>query len=438
MEITIIGTGYVGLVTAVGFAELGHRVMGVDHDAAKVRRLQAGDPVIFEPGLAEMLERQHASGRLQFSTDVATGVAHARLVFICVGTPPRPDGSADLSQMEAVAREIAAATTDYRLVVEKSTVPVLTSGWIHRTLRLHARPGAEFEVASNPEFLREGSAVEDFFHPDRIVLGVPSERAAALLGELYATFDCPKVITDPNTAEIIKHACNSFLAMKISYINLMADLCERTDADVHTVAQAMGMDARIGPDFLQAGIGYGGACFPKDIQAFIRIGEEQGLDFGLLREADAINRRRVAAIVEKLKQALWILDGKEIALLGVAFKANTDDVRGSQGLALAQQLVEHGARLRLYDPHAEARAREVLPPGERVSYVCSAMEALQDAHAAVLATPWSEFGALDLHAVARTMTTPIVVDGRNLFDRDAARAAGLEYYPVGRPPVRNL
>lgn len=435
MEITVIGTGYVGLVTAVGFAELGHRVLGVDRDAAKVRRLQAGDPVIYEPGLAEKLVAQQGAGRLHFTTEIAAGVRHAPILFICVGTPSLPDGSADLSQMEAVVRQIAAALDGYRLVVEKSTVPVRTSSWVHRTLRLYTRPGIEFEVASNPEFLREGRAVHDFFHPDRIVLGVPSQRAGDLLGEVYAPFHCPKVITDPNTAEIIKHACNSFLALKISYINLIAELCERTQADVHTVAQAMGLDQRIGPEFLEAGLGYGGACLPKDVQAFIHIGEEHGLDFSLLKEADAINRRRVDGILQKLKRALWILEDKEIAVLGLAFKANTDDVRGSQGLAVARALLDSGARVRLWDPHAAARAQELLSPSERVAYTDSIWGALEGAHAAVIATPWEELRALDLARVAATMLTPIVVDGRNLLDTEAVRAAGLEYHPVGRPSV---
>ncbi|MDH7569953.1 MAG: UDP-glucose/GDP-mannose dehydrogenase family protein [Armatimonadota bacterium] len=435
MKITIIGTGYVGLVTAVGFAELGHHVLGVDQDVEKVSRLKAGDPVIYEPGLPELMARQQASGRLHFTTEIAEGVAYAPIAFICVGTPPRPDGSADLSQMEAVAREVAASISEYRLVVEKSTVPVHTSNWIHRTLRLYSRPGAEFEVASNPEFLREGSAVHDFFHPDRIVLGVPSPRAASILEEIYAPFQCPKIVTDPNTAEIIKHACNSFLALKISYINLMADLCERAEADVEVVARAMGLDQRIGAQFLQAGLGYGGACFPKDIQAFIRIGEEHGLDFGLLRKADEVNQGRAPAVLQKLKRALWVLEGKEVAILGLAFKPNTDDVRGSQSLAVAQALLENGARLRLYDPHAAEKAKKVLPPGECVTYAPSAMEALRGANACVLATAWDEFRALDLAAAARAMQTPIMVDARNFFDPDAARAAGLEYHCMGRKPV---
>lgn len=438
MKITVIGTGYVGLVQAVGLAELGHEVVGMDHDVAKVRRLQAGDPVIYEPGLAERLEAQQASGRLRFTTEMAVAVRHAPVLFICVGTPPRADGSADLSQLETVVRQVALAMDSYRLVVEKSTVPVRTSSWVHRTLRLYAPRGVEFDVASNPEFLREGRAIEDFFNPDRIVLGVTSQRAAALLNEVYASFKCPKIVTDPNTAEIIKHASNSFLALKISYINLIAELCERTQADVHVVAKAMGLDPRIGPQFLEAGLGYGGACLPKDIQAFIAIGEEHGLDFSLLREADEINRGRVDVVIQKLRRALWNLEGKQIAILGLAFKANTDDVRGSQGLAVAGALLEQGARVRLYDPHAGGRARGAMPPSESVYYADGIWDALQEADAAVIATPWEEIRALDLARAARTMTTPIVVDGRNLLDPEAARAAGIEYHPVGRPPMHLL
>lgn len=436
MEIGVIGTGYVGLVTAVCLAKLGHRVVGVDQDEGKVARLRRGVSPIYEPGLEELLREQQAAGRIGFSTEIPEAVQAATVLFICVGTPPREDGSADLSQVEEVTRVIAENMDGYRLLVEKSTVPVRTSGWIERTVRLFNRRKVEFDVASNPEFLREGTAIEDFLHPDRIVIGVSSERAARLLREIYAGFSCPLIETDVNTAEIIKHASNSFLAMKISFINMVADLCERTGADILTVAEAMGLDRRIGRAFLNAGLGYGGACFPKDVLAFIHIAEEHGLDFRLLRAVDEINRRRRDLFLAKVRQALWHVQGKTLALLGLAFKPHTDDIRGSPGLEIAQRLRAEGARLRLYDPQAMEKAQALLPPGPQVVYTASALEAACGAHALLIATDWPEFQALSLSELKERMTTPVMVDGRNLFDPRLVREAGFEYHPVGRPAVQ--
>ncbi|NUP99764.1 MAG: UDP-glucose/GDP-mannose dehydrogenase family protein, partial [Armatimonadetes bacterium] len=352
MKVSVIGTGYVGLVTAVCLADKGHEVLGVDEDRLKTDALSRGETVIYEPGVAELLGRNLAAGRLRFTSDLGEGVLASEVLFICVGTPPRPDGSADLSQVERVARLIATHQDGYRLIVEKSTVPVRTSSWIERTMRLYNRQQHPFDVASNPEFTREGTAVRDFLEPDRIVLGVASARAEARLRELYQDFDCPLLVTDVQTAEIIKHASNSFLALKISYINLMADLCEATGANVRTVAEGMGLDQRIGAHFLRAGIGYGGSCFPKDVQAFVRIGRDLGVDMDLLVAVEAINRQRVERVIEKLRQALWVLEGKTIGIWGLAFKPETDDVRGSPAIAIAERLVAEGATVHLYDPQA--------------------------------------------------------------------------------------
>jgi UDPglucose 6-dehydrogenase len=432
LNISVIGTGYVGLVTACCFADQGHQVLGVDENEAKVRRLAAGDPVIYEPGVEELLKANLAAGRLAFSSEIAEGVAASEVLFLCVGTPQAADGRADLSQIERVARVVAQHLSSYRLLVEKSTVPVKTARWIARTVKLHCRGGADFDVASNPEFTREGTAVSDFMRPDRIVIGVDSPRAEALLRQLYQPFECPKVVTDVSTAEIIKHASNSFLALKISYINLMADLCEATGGDVETVARGMGLDARIGQAFLRAGLGYGGSCFPKDVRAFVRIGEELGVDMTLLRSVDSLNERRIEQLARKLERALWVVRGKTVALWGLAFKPDTDDVRGAPALALAQRLRRDGARLRVYDPQAMSRAQEELPAGAEVVYCESALEAVDGADALTIATDWPQFSQVDLAAVRTRMITPVIVDGRNLLDPAAVAAAGFEYHRVGR------
>ncbi len=435
MNLSVIGTGYVGLVTAVCFAELGHNVTGVDNNEEKVKRLQQGIPPIYEPGIDVLLRRNMEQGRLRFTSEIAEGVEASTVLFICVGTPQNDDGSADLSQVENVTRVIAENMHNYRLLVEKSTVPVHTSRWIERTVRLYNRQNVEFDVASNPEFLREGSAIDDFMNPDRIVVGVSSDRAAQLLLELYSHFDCPKIVTDANTAEIIKHASNSFLAMKISFINMIANLCEQADADVQTVADGMGLDKRIGRAFLNAGLGYGGYCFPKDVKAFIRIGEELGVDMNLLKEVDSLNLSRVENIMTKVRRALWVVRDKDIAILGLAFKPNTDDIRGAPAIELAQRLLAEGARLRLYDPQAMENTQRELPPSDRVFYAPSPQKAITGAQALIIATDWDEFKSLDLHQLNKWMMTPIIIDGRNIFSRAEVEAAGFEYFPVGRKPI---
>lgn len=438
VHVCVIGAGHVGLVSAACFAKLGHQVIAVDKNEERIHQLQQGHSPFYEPGLDELLHEGVAEQRLTFSSNFADGVNRSEIIFICVGTPPMADGGADLSQVEEVARMVAHTMTDYKLIVEKSTVPVKTSQWIKRTVGLFKRSSVEFDVASNPEFLREGTAIQDFMKPDRIVIGVESERAKALMLKLYDGFNCPVLVTDINTAEIIKHASNSFLAMKISFINMIADLCERTGADVQMVAEGMGYDRRIGRSFLNAGAGYGGSCFPKDVKAFAKIAEELGLNFELLKEVDRINESRVGRLMERIKEALWMCRNKTIGVLGLAFKPDTDDIRESVSLKMIRQLLDQGARLKLYDAKAaENMKREFPPQPDVVQYVNSPYEAAQDAEALLILTEWEEFKHLDLTRVKALMRTPIIVDGRNVFEPQRVRELGFEYYCMGRQSVRN-
>ncbi|MBI4484269.1 MAG: UDP-glucose/GDP-mannose dehydrogenase family protein [Acidobacteria bacterium] len=432
MKISIIGTGHVGLVTGVCFAERGHRVLCYDIDRQKLARLRAGDPVIFEPGLEQLLRKNLEADRIRFEDDPAALLAWADVIFICVGTPASSDGAPDLSQVEEAARTVAEHLAGYKLIVEKSTVPVKTSEWLRKTINLYKRTDAPFEVASNPEFLREGKAIHDFLRPDRIVLGVESERAKELLTSLYSDFDCPRILTDINSAEIIKHASNSFLALKISFINMICDLCEKTGADIKLVAQGVGLDGRIGEGFLQAGIGYGGSCFPKDVRAFIRIAEDSGLNFDLLKKVEEINEDRIDLLLKKVKNALWIVKDKTIAVLGLSFKPDTDDVREAPSLKIVGKLQEQGARLRLYDPQAMNNMKLLYP--ERtgmLQYASDLYEAARGAHAVLILTEWEEFAKLDLERLRKLMITPILVDGRNVFLPQDARKVGFEYHYFG-------
>ncbi len=447
MEICIVGTGYVGLVTGTCLAEIGHRVVCVDDDLAKIATLKRGEMPIFEPWLDSLVARNRREGRLSFTADLKEGIETATVIFICVGTPPLEDGDADLSAVEQVARQIGELASAYKLVVEKSTVPVQTGMWIDKTLKVYGGGGDErFDVASNPEFLREGSAVEDFLHPDRIVVGVGHPRAERLLRELYEpivrrTFTCPIhskcvdarsvpfLVTDITSAELIKHASNSFLATKISFINSVADLCELVGADIALVAEGMGLDRRIGRNFLNAGLGFGGFCFPKDLQAFVKIAEKCGYDFHLLQEVDRINQSRISQAIKKLKNELWILKEKVIGVWGLAFKPDTDDVRYSPAFAVIGRLMAEGAIVKAYDPKAMEKARQQLP-----SLICcrDPYEAASGADALVVATEWKEFAGLDLTRVKSLMRRPLMLDGRNLFDRQAMKAMGFEYLGMGR------
>ncbi len=366
MKLTIIGTGYVGLVTGTCFAEVGHQVICVDNDAAKVKMLQGGGIPIYEPGLQELVQKNVAAGRLSFTNNTAEGVEKSDVIFIAVPTPPQPDGSVDLSFIERVARDIASAMTSYKIVVDKSTVPVKTGERVSETIKRYCKSKVEFDVVSNPEFLREGFAVGDLMKPDRIVVGVRSARAIAAMKEIYTPFKAPIIITDINSAELIKHAANSFLALKISYINAIATVCEAAGANVQQVAEGIGLDERIGRRFLNAGIGFGGSCFPKDLSAFIKISEQVGYEFHLLKEVQRINADQMDRFVKKITDTLWVLRDKKIGVLGLAFKQNTDDVRTSPAIDLCQRLLKEGATLRVHDPKAMEKAKALLP---NVTYV---------------------------------------------------------------------
>jgi UDPglucose 6-dehydrogenase len=433
MKIGVIGTGYVGLVTAVGLAELGHRVIGTDVVQEKVEKASQGIAHIYEPGLEELLKANLERRNLSFSHDLAKTIQTSDVLFVCVNTPQREDGSADMCYVEGVSRGIAQNLNGYKLVVEKSTVPVQTSSWIKRTINLHKKKDVDFDVASNPEFLREGSAVSDFLNPDRIIIGVETDRARDLLIKIYEKYKDRILITNIDTAELIKHASNSFLAMKISFINLVANLCEKTDADVDLVAKGMGLDPRIGPLFLRAGLGYGGSCFPKDVRALIKIGEDLGVNLDLLKEVDRINTDRVRAFVDKIKKALWILKDKKIAVLGLSFKPETDDIRNAPSINLVKALLDEEASVSLYDPQASDNMKEVFsdkPP--QIQYVSSPYEAANGANALLFVTEWDEFKELDLNKIKGAMSNLIIVDGRNIFDPEKVRALGFEYYSVGR------
>ncbi|MBM3462441.1 MAG: UDP-glucose/GDP-mannose dehydrogenase family protein [Armatimonadetes bacterium] len=432
MKISIVGSGYVGLVTGACLAELGHEVLCVDNDTHKIEELRQGRSPIYEPGLEELVRVNARESRLSFSTSVQEATAHGTIVFICVGTPPGPDGEADLSFVEAVSREIALNMEEYRLVVEKSTVPVQTGQWVQRTIAHHVRSGVEFDVASNPEFLREGSAIRDFMHPDRVVIGTSSDRAASLLVKLYEPLNAPLLLTDINSAELIKHSANAFLALKICFINAVSRICEKSGADVVRVAKGIGLDRRIGVDFLQAGIGFGGSCFPKDVEAFIGISSKLGYDFKLLREVLAINQEQRQVVLTKLEASLGDLAGKRIGLLGLTFKPDTDDLRNAPSLDIVRLLVERDADVRAYDPKGMERARGAGEAMEVVHYCDDPYEVAENADALVVVTEWDVFRRLDLQRIHGAMRRPFVIDGRNIYDPARMRRLGFEYHGVGR------
>lgn len=431
MNITIIGSGYVGLTTGACFAEMGHHVLCVDNDERKVQTLLAGNIPIFEPGLEALVKKNVVARRLMFTSSTEEGVEHGEVLFIAVPTPPQPDGSVDLSFMEKVAREIAHYLSAYRVIVDKSTVPVKTGERVASTIRRYAKPGVEFDVVSNPEFLREGSAVEDLMKPDRIVIGGNSDRALAIMQKVYEPFVAPVLVTDINSAELIKHAANSFLALKISYANALAEICEASGADVLKVVDGIGMDKRIGRQFLNAGLGYGGSCFPKDIAAFIAISDQLGVPFTLLKEVERINARQLTRFVDLVREALWVLKEKKLAVWGLSFKPNTDDVRCSVAISLLEKLVEEGAEVTVYDPKAMDKARQ-LPIAGQITFANSALEAAEGAEALIIATEWPEFANIDLVALRDTMRTPLIFDGRNLIDPVSAAEYGFQYRGIGR------
>jgi UDPglucose 6-dehydrogenase len=457
IQIAVVGSGYVGLVAAVCFAEMGHDVICVDNDERKVAALQGGDTLIHEMYLPELLER-YRNTKVRFMTDLAEATRTCEAIFIAVGTPQSETGDADLSYVEAVACEIARSLTSYKVIVEKSTVPVYTNEWIRRAIERNGVARELFDVVSNPEFLREGTAVADFLHPDRIVVGANNDRAAAILSDIYspltsgAYYERPDAITGPcsvsappqllltstKSAEIIKHASNAFLALKISFINAVSNLCEAADANVEQVAKGMGLDSRIGPKFLRPGIGYGGSCFPKDVAAFRSVAEQLGIDFNILTEVEKINAHQKRRFLSKVRSALWTLRGKRIGVLGLAFKGETDDIRESPAIELVQMLLAEGCSVAAYDPAAMKRTAEVLPEAPGLRYAADSYAAATDADALVILTDWAEFAELDLQRLNKTLRYPIVVDGRNLFDPSVMSEHGFTYLSTGRPAAYPL
>jgi UDPglucose 6-dehydrogenase len=434
MDISIIGSGYVGLVTGACFADVGHNVFCVDNDARKVEALQAGKVPIYEPGLEEVIHRNVSAQRLRFTGSIQEGVDNSQIVFIAVPTPQQPNGEVDLSYIEKVAREIAGILKSYRVIVDKSTVPVKTGEKVAESIKRYNRHGAKFDVVSNPEFLREGCAVADLMHPDRIVIGAQNEHAIDLMKKVYEPFMAPILVTDINSAELIKHAANSFLALKISYINALSAICDTSGADVEKVADGIGMDRRIGRSFLNAGIGYGGSCFPKDVAAFITISEQLGVPFTLLKEVQRINTGQKERFLKVIRETLWVLREKKIAVWGLTFKPDTDDIRSSVAIDLVAEMLREGAQVAAYDPKGMDKARDVgaIAGAQLVS---SALEAVNGAEALVIATEWSEFANVDLAVVKEKMTTPIIFDGRNLFDPQTMAQLGFRYHSIGRASV---
>jgi len=429
MNIAIIGTGYVGLVTGTCFADLGNNVICVDNDVEKVRSLKKGKVTIYEPGLSETIKRNMNEGRLKFKYNIKEAMAKCDIIFICVGTPSKENGEADLTYIENVARDIAVHMKSYKVIVEKSTVPVNTGERVREVICDIKGRKIKFDVVSNPEFLREGSAIDDFMHPDRVVLGVDSKKAKDILIGLYKPLNAPMVITDIKGAEIIKHAANSFLATKISFINAISNICDKVGTDVSLVAKGIGMDKRINMSFLKAGVGYGGSCFPKDVDAFIHICYTLGYDFGILREVKRINEEQKKNVVQKVEKLLWNLNGKTIGILGLSFKPNTDDIRSAPSLTIINELEEAGCNVKAYDPKAMGKAKKVL---RNVVFCKNAYDVARKSDCLIVVTDWNEFKELDFKKIKRLMRQPIVLDGRNIYDPKRLRQLGFKYTGIGR------
>ena len=433
MNICVVGTGYVGLVTGAVFADLGNDVVCVDNDQKKIEALRAGQMPIYEPGLEEMVVRNKSDGRLSFTTDLPGAVRQADVIFIAVGTPPKDTGETDLSHVEAVATQIGRSMDRYKVVVNKSTVPVGTGEFVREVITRHQPRPIDFDVVSNPEFLREGSAIEDTLRPDRIVIGAPNQQVAMTLVELYAPLERPMIITDLPSAEVIKYASNGFLAAKISFINAIANICENAGADVSQVMKGMGLDSRIGMQFLQAGLGYGGSCFPKDVDSLIHTAARFGYDFKLLRSVVEINKERASHLVDMMRKAMGGLEDKTIAVLGLAFKPNTDDMREAKSIEVVRLLHAAGAQVRAYDPVAMANAKALMPEG--VVFCESAYEAAAGADGVALLTEWNEFKYLNLDRLRGLLRHRLIFDARNLYEPERMRRLGFEYYSIGRKPV---
>ncbi len=429
MDITIIGTGYVGLVTGTCFADLGNDVICADNDPSKIKTLKKGESPIYEPGLEEMIKRNMDNGRLTFTDDIKAAVRKSEVIFICVGTPSKENGEADLIYIEKVSRDIAKHMNSYKVIVEKSTVPVETGERVKEIIRMVKGKKAKFDVASNPEFLREGSAIQDFMRPDRIVIGVDSQKARDILTGLYSAMKAPMVVTDIKGAEIIKHASNSFLATKISFINAVSNICETVGTDITEVARGIGLDKRINMSFLNAGAGYGGSCFPKDVDAFVHISRKLGYDFGLLREVKKINDNQKEVLLRKIEKLLWNLTSKTIGVLGLAFKPNTDDIRSAPAIDIIKRLQCAGSQVRVYDPKAMDKAAGFV---KNVRFCKDAYDVARGSDCLVLLTEWNEFKELDFKRIKKLLNQPIIVDGRNLYDPAVMKKMGFKYSGMGR------
>lgn len=432
MNISIIGSGYVGLVSGACFSELGNKVICADNDVKKIANLKKGMIPIYEPGLEELININVKNKRLFFTSDIKKAISDSDIIFIAVGTPPLDNGEADLTGIENVARDIAENMRGYRLIVEKSTVPVETGKWVKHTIETCIKSKIQFDVASNPEFLREGQAIRDFMHPDRIVLGVESKKAKDILTDLYKPLNAPIVVTDIKSAELIKHASNSFLAAKVSFINAVSQICEKVGADVVEVARGMGLDKRIGTAFLNAGAGYGGSCFPKDLDAFINISEKIGYDFELLKAVKHINQQQKALILKKLKETLWVIKDKTIGVLGLSFKPDTDDIRGAPAIDIIKNLEAEGAKIKVYDPQAMQKAKQVL---KKVKFCDDSYSACEGSDCLLILTEWDEFKGLDFTRIKKLLKRPLIVDGRNIYDIEAMQKTGFTYISVGRKNI---
>ncbi|MBL7198194.1 MAG: UDP-glucose/GDP-mannose dehydrogenase family protein [Candidatus Omnitrophica bacterium] len=428
-NIAIIGTGYVGLVTGACFAELGNRVICVDNDSEKIKKLKSFIMPIYEPGLEELIKRNVNKHRLCFTTSIKKAIKESLVIFIAVGTPPKEDGEADLTAIENVSKTIALNMDTYKLIVGKSTVPVETGKWIEHTIRVNIKKGLSFDVASNPEFLREGTAINDFLNPDRVVIGVSSKKSKDLLLDLYKPIKSPKIVTDIRSAELIKHASNSFLAIKVSYINAISKICELSGADVLKVAQGMGLDKRIGRTFLDAGLGFGGFCLPKDLDAFIKISEKLGYNFELLKIVRRINDDQVSSFIKKIKSSVWNIKSKRIGILGLSFKPNTDDLRFAPSLKIIEKLREEGAKIKVFDPQSMQKAKGIL---KDVYFAKDSYDAAKGCDCLLIITEWDEFKELDFVKLKKIMRYPLIIDGRNLYDKNKLTKLGFTYLGIGR------
>lgn len=432
MDISIVGSGYVGLVTGTCLAQLGNRVICADSDNKKIAALKKGIIPIYEPGLEELISNNLKGKRLIFTSNIKDAVRNSEVIFIAVGTPSLGNGEADLTGIENVARNIAINMASYRLIVEKSTVPVETGEWVKQTISMYIKKKVKFDVASNPEFLREGSAISDFMHPDRIVLGVESKKARDILINLYKPLNAPLVITNIKSAELIKHASNAFLATKISFINAISRICDKVGADVQEVAEGIGLDKRIGRPFLNAGLGYGGSCFPKDLDAFITISSKLGYDFELLKNVKDINEGQKTFLLQKIKDTLWIIKDKAIGVLGLSFKPNTDDIRNAPGFDIIKALQTEGAKIRVYDPKAMKKAKDFL---KGITFCKDAYTAAKGCDCLLVVTEWDEFKELDFVKIKKLLKRPLIIDGRNIYAQEAMQKMGFTYLSIGRAPI---